>query len=220
MRRMLGGLLALALLCVCAGQASADPISLFNTGVNAGGMPLPDGTLGDPHYTLVSVPSGSTTVIRVRTSAGGFPIPPWVGNNSTSAWIGPNNNAEVDGPIGHYDYRTTFTLSSASAIKITGRWTTDNEGVNILLNGVPTGNTLPSATSFSSFHSFTITGNGVAGSNTLDFIVNNDGGPTGVRAEFFGANTVPEPGTLTLAAIGMTGLLGYGWCRRRQKVTA
>jgi hypothetical protein len=218
MRRLLTGLTALALLCVCAGQATADPITLFNTGVDAGGAPLADGTIGDPHYTLVSVPSG-TTDIRVRTSVGGFPIGPWVGDNSTSAWIGPNNDSQVDGPVGHFDFKTTFTLSSGSALLITGQWSTDNEGVDILLNGVSTGNSLPSDTSYTAFHPFTISGNGVAGENTLEFIVNNDGGPTGVRVEFFGANTVPEPGSLTLAAIGLTGLLGYGWNRRRRTGT-
>jgi hypothetical protein len=196
------------------------PFSLFNTGVDGSGTPLPDGTLGDPHYTITSTPAGSTTIIRVRTSAGGYPIGPWVGDNSTSAWIGPNNDGAVDGPVGVYDYQTTFTLGSGSAILITGQWSTDNEGNDILLNGASTGNTIPDPGSYTSWHPFTISGNGVGGVNTLDFLVNNDGGPTGLRVEIFGANAVPEPSALSLAVIGLTGLLGYGWHRRRRTVTA
>ena len=75
----------------------ADPV--FNTGVNGSGAPLTDGTVGDPHYTLIAVPDGSTTDIRVRTSAGGPPVTnAWLGDDSISAWIGPNNGPDVHGP--------------------------------------------------------------------------------------------------------------------------
>jgi hypothetical protein len=54
--------------------AAASPISsLFNTGVDGAGAVLNDGTIGDPHYTITSVPSG-TTDIRVRALAGGWPV--------------------------------------------------------------------------------------------------------------------------------------------------
>ena len=103
--------------------------TLFNTGVSASGAPLSDGTVGDPHYTLVSVPSGSTTAIRVRTSAGGYPVGSgWLGDDSLSAWIGPNNSTFDNGPSGNYDYRTTFDLTGFTlpppAFPGRGRWTT------------------------------------------------------------------------------------------------
>lgn len=69
-------------------NVSAAIPSLFNTGVDASMTPLPDGTIGDPHYSLVSVPGGTTDIL-VRTSAGGYPIPPYFGDDSSSAWIGP-----------------------------------------------------------------------------------------------------------------------------------
>lgn len=200
--------------------AQAAPITLFNTGVDGSGAPLADGTIGDPHYTLLSVPSG-TTDIRVRTSAGGYPIPPYIGDNALSAWIGPNNDAQVDGPVGSYDYRTTFSLAGLipSTALITGGWTTDNDGVEILLNGVDTGNPATSFTQFASgFAPFTISGGFVAGLNTLDFIINNGGGPTALRVEMTGTadTATPLPAALPLYATGL-GVMGLLRWRRKRK---
>ncbi|HWR88591.1 MAG TPA: hypothetical protein VN277_09250, partial [Acidiferrobacterales bacterium] len=46
---------------------SAATITLFNTGVDAAGAVLADGTIGDPHYRLISKPAG-TSDIRIITS--------------------------------------------------------------------------------------------------------------------------------------------------------
>jgi hypothetical protein len=158
---------------------------LFNTGVDACGRPLADSTIGDPHYALISVPSG-TTGIRVRTSAGGFPVPPYMADNSDSAWIGPNGDAMLNGPTGQYMYRTTFSLTglALSSVSIAGKWSTDNDGVRIVLNGTDTGNPPTDFSQYSlGFAPFTISSGFVPGLNTLDFVVNNDGGPTALRVE-------------------------------------
>jgi hypothetical protein len=226
MKRVALSLLALALVVGGVAQAQADTISsLFDTGVNASGSPLPDGTIGDPHYQLVLVPAGSTTDIRVRTSTGGFPIPPYIGDDAISAWIGPNNASDLNSPLGNYDYQTTFNLAGLdpNTATITGGWSTDNVGVSILLNGVDTGNLPTGFTQFSSgFASFSITSGFQPGVNTLDFIVNNGVGfednPTAVRVEMTGtatATAVPEPSTFLLFGVG---LAGVGILRSRFKI--
>jgi len=168
---------------------------LFNTGVDACGTPLPDGTIGDPHYQLLSVPGG-TSSIRVRTAAGGYPIPPYIDDNLISAWIVPDNDAQGDGPVGQYVYRIAFYLTGfdLSTVTIAGKWCTDNDGVRIELNGVDTGTPPTSFTQFElGFAPFGITTGFQPGKNTLDFIVNNGDGPTGLRVEMTSTATASSP---------------------------
>jgi hypothetical protein len=180
----------------------AAPITtLFNTGVDDVGMPLSDGTIADPHYSLIVVPEGSTSSIRVRTSAGGFPIPPYFGDNSLAAWIGPNNDSMIDGPEGTFMYRTTFDLTGLNpeTASINGQWSTDNNGTDIFINGISTGATTAYEQFASGFSPFAINSGFISGVNTLDFVVFNGFGPTSLRVEVSGATSpVPVPAAIWL----------------------
>ena len=107
------GAAAVAVFAMGGHSAHASTITtLFNTGVDGTGTPLADDTSPDPHYTLDVRPwrhpgyAGSH-----RGAADDFPIPPYLGDNTTSAWIGPNNAHDLTSPAGPYDYRTTFDLT-------------------------------------------------------------------------------------------------------------
>ncbi len=161
---------------------------LFNTGLDNNSYLLSDGAT-DPHYLIVSsadinYPGPNSKVVLSE----GFPMNCWIKNTQRSKWIAPRTDAGEFNEIGVYVYRITFDLSafkSHTAI-ITGIWTTDNNGVDILVNGKSTGYFTPSnAFSFGMFP-FEINKGFVDRINTIDFAVYNLGAPTGLRVEITG----------------------------------
>jgi hypothetical protein len=170
------------------GSDTRTPIpGLFNTGVDSAGTSLGLGE-ADAHYTLVA-PSPVTGTPIAATAAGGFPIPPWLGDNPGAAWITPLTG--VGCVPGNYLYRTTFDLTGRdlATVSLVGIWATDDTGVDILLNGTSTG---LSSAGFSSFTPFSITNGFVTGLNTLTFKVDNAGtspNPSGLRVEVTGLAT-------------------------------
>ena len=202
------------LILVLIGSAQAAPINIFNTGVDANGDVVTGGTVGDEHYTLISDPNGTITGIKTATAISeGYPIGPWLGDNSLSSWIGPNTDNLV-GPGGLFTYQTTFDLNGLdhTTASILGRWATDDQGIDILINGTATGNT---SASFGVFTDFTINSGFIAGVNTLDFVVTNGHGPTGLRVEITNANAVAVDEPYALALLGL-GLLGLGINRNKK----
>ena len=168
-------------------------VGLFNTGVDAAGTPQADDAR-ELHYTLVK-PSAVGGIPSVATSSGGFPIGPWLADNSVSAWIAPSSTTEgpqaTNGAANYY-YQTRFDLSGRDprTAAIEGQWSSDNGGIDILINGVSTGQSNPSQ--FTSWTPFRIAQGFVPGLNTLTFVVNNGAGettasgPTGLRVEMRG----------------------------------
>jgi hypothetical protein len=162
--------------------------TFFNTGVDEFGDALPDGS-PDTHYALILNPDSATTVPLVEDSTV-FPIVagPWVANNARSKWIGPRVEtsaaAGAVGSGGDYTYRAVVDLTGfdPASIAISGVWATDNEGLDILVNGVSTGQR--NTTQFGGYTPFSVTSGLLAGLNNIDFKLNNSAvGYTGLRVD-------------------------------------
>jgi hypothetical protein len=124
-------------------------------------------------------------------------------------------------------YQTTFTLpSNATSVSISGLVSVDNSLDEILLNGVSvgayaTGSSLANLTgdqeeAFTQMNPISFSSsNVVAGTNTLDFVADNDeGSPTGIDINISGTY-VPEPASASLLSVAAVGLLSRR--RRRQQ---
>jgi len=193
---------------------------LYNTGVDNFGVALTGGTpivpVNDPHYDVIEVAGTPVAPFDAfLAEADGFPIGPWAANDADSRWIDPNGAEDSSAAGGRYVYRTTFTLpanADLAAVLVSGDWGSDNPTASdILINTTSTGQ---ANGGFGGLTSFSITSGFVTGSNTLDFVFNNDaGGPTGVRVDNIQGlfRLIPEPSALLLAVMGLVGLLGFGW---------
>jgi len=100
---------------------------------------------------------------------------------------------------GNYAYQLAFDLTGfdATTAVISGRWSSDNAGLEVRLNGELTG--IAFEGNFAAFSpDFEIAGGFVEGTNLLEFVVNNAGdgvNPTGFRAELAGSvQPLPPPG--------------------------
>jgi hypothetical protein len=172
----------------------AGAISIYGTGLSAGGTLGADGTT-DAHYTMVSSADASypgPAAVVVNSSwpvASGVWIYP---NGPASKWIGPRADAANGNSAGNYTYRTTFSLSGVnpSTAILTGWAAADDTGI-IKLNGVQVASIV---NGFASPSSFTISSGFQAGANTLDFVVTNGSGPTGLRVEISGTATPTSGG--------------------------
>ena len=209
--------IAAAFLLAGPPSQAAAITTLFNTGVDSGGVALTNGA-PEIHYSFRSTPDGPNTA-RVETDVNGYPSGFWMGDSTTSAWIGPVGNADLSGSPGDYDYKISFGIFGLDPLSasIMGRWATDDNGIDILINGKSTHQV---SGSFSVFSSFAITSGFVSGQNTLDFIVHNISGPTGLRVEMSGTadalGAVPEPATWAIMLLGF-GALGVALRMSRGK---
>jgi hypothetical protein len=192
-----------------------DPDDL---GPTYGGIYYPDTAVINPGLTPTGFLSQSASITLALPTGG-------------SNWIGPSS-AGVFSDFNGSDattltYQTTFTLpSNATSVSISGLVSVDNSLDEILLNGVSvgayaTGSSLANLTgdqeeAFTQMNPISFSSsNVVAGTNTLDFVADNDeGSPTGIDINISGTY-VPEPASASLLSVAAVGLLSRR--RRRQQ---
>jgi len=158
--------------------------TLFNTGVDGNGVLLTDGAV-DPHYTLVTSddPAWPGPAAYAATAIPGAFVP----SGPDSLWISPRTNLLGGCADGTYTYRLAFSMVGydPGSARIGGEWAVDNDGVEIVFNGVNLG--IVNTTGFGVYAPFTIGDGFVEGENSLDFVTQNQGaGPTGLRVRLSG----------------------------------
>jgi hypothetical protein len=174
------------LLVFPTGNSFADPIpSLFSSGVDATGNPLPL-TSPDPHYDVVENANQAAIVM--------FPHPAYFPNDANSQWIWETSSGF---PINVFrTITTTFDLTGFdhTTTQINMLAGADNQIADIRLNGVSTGLNQPCCpgTNFSVLTPFSINSGFQPGINTLEFIVADFGVISGFRVEITSATADPE----------------------------
>lgn len=190
---------ACAMFLVAAGAQAALQIG---TGLDASGNLLPGGEDSKAFEQNYAV-GGNASAASVYYAAGS-----WVSDVATGQWIDPSDaNGNPTAPYGI----TTYTRTIYGAGTISGEFSSDNPGELLVNNVVVVQNAgWPNVDdgTYRSFTSFSATLS--PGPNTIEFEVNNLGGPAGlIVAGTF--TPVPEPtttiaGALLLLPVGMSTL--------------
>lgn len=157
--------------------------TLYNTGVDNNKIPLGDGET-DPHYVLsISADPMFTGPDTKVVHSDVFPLGAWVYNDNLSKWISPRADAGEWNAPGMYVYTLSFSLHGfkAETAEIKGFWTTDNDGVDIMINGKSTGYFTQYNAFQNGFYPFEIKEGFIKGINSISFVVNNGEAPTGLR---------------------------------------
>jgi hypothetical protein len=201
--------ICLLLLLSFAHVLSAAPITLFQSGVDSAGVPLPGGA-SDPHWQIVSGPGISSPAPAVVLTNQQPATSPGYVQTLDSRWIWVSASG-IGGTGAPYTFRLTFDLTGLdpATASVTGQWAVDNIGF-ISLNGQSTGIgsgvlSLPDviAANYENLHSFTLNSGFLPTINTLDFVVTDDHNPGGLQISgLTGTADVPEPSSWLLLTVG------------------
>jgi PKD repeat protein len=163
--------------------APTVPIPVHGTG-------LADPGSADPYWAITDGPTGAgpAVVVTSPTSFG------WQPNPATSQWISADA-AGADGATGTFTYETSVDLTGLdpATAQLLLNVSADDDVQRILLNGVDTGIVMPAANAspWTGFTSAIIASGFQAGVNTLDIVVANADGHTGLQVQLSGT-AVPE----------------------------
>jgi len=162
-------------------------------------------SLPDDHWVIIGPPDSGLFEEATVVPDDVWPIVPevWTASSARAKWIG-TSNVSSNGPEGVYTFRVLVEIPDgvdAEEAAIIGRWTSDNQGVDVLVNGVstgtaPTGNfralePIPPDAGFGLFE------NGI---NTVDIVIQNAGpgeGPVGLFVEAIVGTGVVDPSDLS-----------------------
>jgi hypothetical protein len=221
MKQLLLGMAAWVSLAGWLGQADAGMINLA-TGLDASNNLITTGGAPDAHWTVDRV-TGGTSFAQVVTPYDVDWGPGWSSDGPNSAWISRDASVYHSGPA-PYTFHRTFDLTGydLSKVSISGGWTIDDGGTLTLnghqLDAVPV--LRPNAYQLKPFSVPAGSPFLNQGLNTLDITMKWAGGIEAVRLEGSVSDTAaaasPEPSTLLLAGLGVLGLTGHAWRRRKR----
>ena len=190
--------------------ARGDVVKNISTGWdNDTGMVI-DARQPDPDYVIT--PTGVIATVLPEA----FPIPPWAANSSTSKWIGFDVESSNADPI-VYDFTTFVSMDGfdPDTATVSGQWSTDNVGQDILINGVSTG--VSNDGNFGALHAFDIPAGFFAlGQNEITFRFENappGSNPAGLRVDARVEAMVPEPTCFLTMVLGLAGVTLFRRCK-------